>query len=84
MANPVLAPPFALPTLPIEHLASEQGCPQGRFWRDSFGTLNLPHSSLDKFLFEDGSPRVGHAVACPALRDLPLSRHHHLDSLAMD
>ncbi|KAK9799719.1 hypothetical protein WJX73_003691 [Symbiochloris irregularis] len=31
---------------------------QGRFWRDSFGTLHLPASSLEKFLFEDGSPRV--------------------------
>ena len=31
---------------------------QGRFWRDSYGTLHLPPASLDKFLFEDGSPRV--------------------------
>lgn len=31
---------------------------QGRFWRDSFHSLGLPSSSLDKFLFEDGNPRV--------------------------
>ena len=31
---------------------------QGRFWPESFGDLNLPESSRERFAFEDGYPMI--------------------------